>query len=152
MPPILVSIDARTTHPRDRRLSNVAYDDPVQPSSSDQFPIIPIPPVKYFSTIPVIMDLFKNIKKNCFTPDHLCKLSCTLLRAFKPHPSISLSPNKPSALSVREMLDPKNFNCGSTLIPKDKLKLDPEAFLKYHVKYCKECKLVTKLSETCYFN
>jgi hypothetical protein len=50
------------------------------------------------------------------------------------------------------MIDPSNFNHGSCLIPKDKLKLNPDAFLKYHIKYCLECKIDSKLSDSCYFN
>ena len=146
-----MNINARTIQPQKERLSNVAYDDPAQitvPSTS-----LPISTSsEYFSTIPVILNLLKNIKKDCFTPEHLCKMSCNILRAFKPVPSISLSPIKPSALKVKEMVDPINFNHGSCLIPKDKLKLNPDVFLKYHVKYCLECKIESKLSISCYFN
>jgi hypothetical protein len=146
LPSILVCINARTNQSHERWLSNVAFDDPASTS----------PPIKtsieYFSTIPIIMNLFKNIKNDCFTPDYLCKMSCNILRAFKPDPSISLSPSKPSALKVKEMVDPINFNHGSCLIPKDKLKLNPDVFLRYHVKYCLECKINSKLSNSCYFN
>ena len=151
MPSILVCIDARTNRPHERWLSNVAYDDPAQ--TTKLLTSLPIPTsTEYFSTIPIIMNLFKNIKNDCFTPDYLCKMSCNILRAFKPDPSISLSPSKPSALKVKEMVDPINFNHGSCLIPKDKLKLNPDVFLRYHVKYCLECKIDSKLSNSCYFN
>jgi hypothetical protein len=151
LPSILVCIDARTNQPHERWLSNVAYDDPAQ--MTKPFTSLTIPTsIEYFSTIPMVISLLKNIKNDCFTPDHLCKISCNILRSFKPVPSISLSPIKPSALKVKEMVDPINFNHGSCLIPKDKLKLNPEAFLRYHVKYCMECKIDSKLSNSCYFN
>ena len=162
MPSSLDCIDARTSQPLESRLSHFAFDDPSQTDSSPadlSTPTLVLPSsnstnniFNSFAAVPIVIELLKNIKENCFTPDHLCKMSCSILRSLKPHPSISLSPSKPFALHVKEMIDPTNFNHGSNLIPSEKLKIKPDTFLKYHTKYCHECKTKSQLSSTCYFN
>lgn len=74
-----------------------------------------------------------------------------MLKALALSPEVSTAPPKPSALSIKEMYDPRNFQYGKDPLPPNELTIRPDVAFKYHSQFCNLCSNAPSPHPTCYF-